>query len=86
MTTGLDFGSTRHTAENAITQSQMVYMLRMDIKTSEEIELGIMCVGVDFQQHNCLPHSNICKCGVVVKRKKLMRDDYQLLSCYECTY
>ncbi len=51
-----------------------------------EAEVEIMCIGIDNLQHTCLPHSDVCKCGVPVRRKKLMRDDYQLLSCYECTY
>ena len=45
-----------------------------------------VCVGVDNKLHICNPESKTCKCGVVVKRKKLMRDDYKLFSCYECTY
>lgn len=52
----------------------------------KQYEVEIMCIGIDNLQHTCLPHSDVCKCGIPVRRKKLMRDDYQLLSCYECTF
>ena len=52
----------------------------------KQYEVEIMCIGIDNLKHTCLPYSDVCKCGVPVRRKKLMRDDYQLLSCYECTY
>ena len=50
--------------------------------TNDEID----CVGVDNLQHVCLPWENVCRCGIKVKRKKLLKNDYRLLSCYECTY
>lgn len=47
----------------------------------------IDCVGVDNKVHVCLPEADTCKCGVPVKRKKLLRDDLtKLFSCYSCTY
>ncbi len=46
----------------------------------------ISCVGVDGNLHECEPHEDICFCGIKVKRKKLLRDDYERYSCYECTY
>lgn len=46
----------------------------------------IECIGVDNKQHVCQSSGDVCKCGVTVKRKKLLRDDHKLLSCYECTY
>ena len=48
--------------------------------------LYVDCIGVDNKQHVCEPHKDECKCGVKVKRKKLIRDDWRLFSCYECTY
>lgn len=46
----------------------------------------IRCVGIDNKQHVCLPNSIVCKCGVKVKRKKLLKNEHKLFSCYECTY
>ena len=46
----------------------------------------ISCIGVDNKQHICLPESDTCKCGVKIKRKKMLKNDHQLYSCYECTY
>jgi len=46
----------------------------------------IECIGVDNKQHICEPSKSTCQCGVAVKRKKLLKYDYRLLSCYECTY
>ena len=46
----------------------------------------VLCVGVDYKQHVCEPHKDKCKCGVQVKRKKLLKNDYDLFSCYECTF
>lgn len=50
------------------------------------VEQFIRCIGVDNKQHVCLPENSLCKCSVMVKRKKLLRDDHLLFSCYECTY
>ena len=50
------------------------------------LECKVRCVGIDNKQHVCAPDSDVCKCGVKVKHKKLLRDDYKLYSCYECTY
>ena len=44
------------------------------------------CIGIDDLQHVCEPDKDVCKCGVKVKRKEMLRDDWQRLSCYECTY
>ena len=51
-----------------------------------EVERFVMCIGVDDRQHVCLPESDICKCGMKIKRKKLLRNDSYKLGCYECTY
>ncbi len=48
--------------------------------------VSVRCVGVDNKQHECEPHRDTCICGVKVKRKKLLKYDYRLFSCYECTY
>ena len=61
----------------------------MNTKEATENEAlidGVRCVGIDNKRHVCLPESKICKCGVAIKRKKLLRDDYKLFSCYECAY
>ena len=52
----------------------------------EDIEMYIDCIGVDELHHVCLPESDVCKCGVKVKRKKMLRDDWQKFCCYQCTY
>jgi hypothetical protein len=49
-------------------------------------ETLIDCIGVDDRKHVCAPDSDICKCGVKVKRKKLLRDDWKKFGCYACTY
>ena len=46
----------------------------------------IECVGVDDRRHVCLPESDVCECGVKVKRKKLLTNDWRLFACYPCTY
>lgn len=46
----------------------------------------IECIGVDNKKHICDPESQTAKCGTLIKRKKLLRDDCKLFSCYECTY
>lgn len=46
----------------------------------------IRCIGVDNKQHICKPESDECNCGVKIKRKKLLKYDYKLFSCYDCTY
>lgn len=48
--------------------------------------LYVDCIGADNKQHVCEPHKDVCKCGMEVKRKKILRDDWKLFSCYECTY
>lgn len=45
-----------------------------------------MCVGVDNKKHVYKLGENKCECGVKIKRKKMLKNDWQLLSCYECTY
>ena len=49
-------------------------------------ERMIYCAGLDYKQHLCLPESDLTKCGVVVRRKKLLKEDNLLFSSYECTY
>jgi hypothetical protein len=44
------------------------------------------CIGIDGLQHVCKPDKDVCKCGVKIKRKKMLRDDWQRSCCYECTY
>lgn len=46
----------------------------------------IPCVGKDGVQHICYPWADTCYCGVPVLRKKLLRDDWERGSCWECTY
>jgi len=46
----------------------------------------VRCIGVDNKQHQCEPNKDTCLCGISVKRKKCLRDDYMLSSCYKCTY
>ena len=46
----------------------------------------IPCIGKDNKQHVCYPWEDICYCGEPVIRKKLLRDDWNLDSCYECTF
>lgn len=47
----------------------------------------IDCIGFDNKIHVCEPHKDVCKCGIKVKRKKLLKNDFVLLySCYACTY
>lgn len=58
----------------------------MDDYQSDDKSRAIECIGVDDKQHVCLPESDVCICGIAVKRKKLLRDDWQLYSCYECTF
>jgi len=58
----------------------------MDDYQSDDKSRAIECIGVDNKQHVCLPESDVCICGIVVKRKKLLRDDWMLYSCYECTF
>jgi len=46
----------------------------------------VSCIGIDGKQHVCYSWQEKCYCGVAVLRKKLLRDDWKRLSCYECTY
>ena len=46
----------------------------------------IDCVGKDNIKYVCYPSEDKCYCGEPVLRKKLLRDDWMLNSCYECTY
>ena len=52
----------------------------------QQREIFVMCIGMDGRQHFCLPESDVCKCGMKVKRKKFLRNDSHKLGCYECTY
>ena len=47
---------------------------------------NIRCIGSDNRQHLCLPWENTCLCGITVIRKKMLRDDWMLYSCWDCTY
>ena len=46
----------------------------------------IDCVGVDGRKHVCRPHDTITKCGVPIKHKMFLSQDYKRFGCYECTY
>ena len=48
------------------------------------VERLVRCIGLDNKQHLCLPESDSCYCGVGVKRKKRLRDDGKLYSCWDC--
>ena len=52
----------------------------------QSTDKSIKCVGSDNKQHICKAHEQKTHCGIDVKRKKLLRDDYKLFSCYECTF
>lgn len=53
----------------------------------EDKIVHINCIGVDEKIHVCEPHSDICKCGVKVRTKKLsLYENVSRFSCYECTY
>lgn len=56
------------------------------VRVPVEAVVSIDCAGVDNKQHMCEPHKSTCLCGVAVKRKKLLKNDRLLFSCYECTY
>ncbi len=58
----------------------------MSLEVEPEVEPDISCIGVDNKQHVCKASEKVCKCGVKVKRKKILRDDWKLFSCYECTF
>ena len=50
-------------------------------------EYYINCIGIDNKIHVCEPDKDVCKCGVKVKRKKILKNDYLLYFwCYECGY
>lgn len=51
---------------------------------SENTKRFIRCIGVDNKQHICLPEYDTCECGVRVKRKELLRDDWNLFTCVKC--
>ena len=51
-----------------------------------ELQPVVMCVGVDNKQHAFTPHEQLTTCGSKIKRKKQLRDDWKLFSCYECTF
>jgi len=46
----------------------------------------IPCIGIDRKQHICYPWEDKCYCGVPVLRKKVLKNDWEKGSCYECTY
>jgi hypothetical protein len=47
----------------------------------------IECIGIDRKVHIREPHKNICKCGMEVKRKKILKNDINMYYwCYECSY
>jgi len=52
----------------------------------DEDEYYIDCIGEDNKKHICYPWEDKCYCGVKILRKKLLRDDWKLFSCWECTY
>lgn len=48
--------------------------------------VSVRCVGVDNKQHVFEPHKDKTLCGIKIKRKKLLKNDWGLFSCYSCTY
>lgn len=46
----------------------------------------IDCIGIDRKQHRCYRWADVTLCGVKVLRKKYLKYDWQLFSCYPCTY
>jgi len=53
--------------------------------TDKTETIFITCIGIDNKIHVCEPHSKTCKCGVKVKRKKLLKNDYNLYFwCFDC--
>lgn len=44
------------------------------------------CIGADNKKHICKSHEKETLCGIAIKRKILLKNDYILFSCYECTY
>lgn len=55
-------------------------------EANSSVDRLVSCIGVDNRQHVCLSESDTCKCGVKIRRKKLLKNDHLLYSCYECTY
>lgn len=47
---------------------------------------GVRCVGIDNKQHTCDPTKDVTSCGISIRRKKFLPNNYKLYSCYECTY
>ena len=60
--------------------------LRLFNHFEKELKNYIQCIGIDNKLHICEPDKDICKCGVKVKNKKLLKNDYLKYSCYEYTY
>jgi hypothetical protein len=53
----------------------------------KEHDIYIDCVGIDNKLHVCKPYESKTKCGIPIKKKKLIiKDRVGLYSCYECTY
>ena len=66
--------------------TQEIECINGDFSYNNEDPRIIPCIGIDRRQHVCFYWSDFCYCGVKVLRKKLLRDDWELSSCYECTY
>lgn len=49
--------------------------------------MKIYCLGIDYKIHRCYPWKDETICGVKIKRKKLLKNDFiNYFGCYECTY
>ena len=59
--------------------------MNKDIEQDNNVKF-IPCIGIDNKQHVCESNSEICVCGTKVRRKKMLKRDHLLFSCYECTY
>jgi hypothetical protein len=58
--------------------------MELDNTERNDINRLVACIGVDNLQHACYPECDTTFCGVDVKRKKLLRDDWKLYICGNC--
>lgn len=64
----------------------MNYSVKNDLHHNEQHDKDrlISCVGIDELQHVCYPESGTTICGVNIKFKKILRDDWQRYACGHC--
>ena len=55
-----------------------------EVNPASGVERLVRCVGVDKKKHLFFPECNLTYCGIGIKRKKLLRDDYKLFLCSCC--